>query len=95
MAEMVIAVGAAGADILVFDNFEAFALLSPHNDKYVNLMLSPVAAAAFDVNDTTIFCDDSSPESIDENSAMLPVNSHNQPVAAPAVVEAAGKFGAE
>jgi hypothetical protein len=42
--------GATGTVVTVLVNLSAVALLSPHNDVYINLTLSPVAAAALLLN---------------------------------------------
>ena len=88
--------GAAGAPNNVFDNLAALRALLPQPAVVYNtLALSPVAAAAFEVNVTVNLCAVNSPESIvivDDNE---PITSHTSPLAAPAVAVATGKFGAD
>jgi hypothetical protein len=78
---MVMVVGAAGAFSFVLVNFNALGRLFPQLDRYCNLMLSPVTAAALLLKLTTILCEFSLPESIKANSLKLPTNDHKYPVA--------------
>jgi hypothetical protein len=94
-AVAVIAVGAAGTPVATFVNLLDLLALFPQPEVYNTLTLSPVPAATLLVNLTTIFCEFTSPESITALPPKLPTNDHTQPVAAPAVAVATGKFGAE
>ena len=78
---MVMVAGAAGAFNFVLLNFIALALLFPQLDKYCNLMLSPITAAALLLKLTTIFCEFSFPESMVANALKSPTNDHKYPVA--------------
>jgi len=73
--------GAKGALSLVFLNFNDLGMLFPQLDKYCNLMLSPITAAALLLKLTTIFCEFSSPESMVAYCLKLPTNDHKYPVA--------------
>lgn len=88
---MVTVAGANGASNAVFVSLVALATLNPHADVYATLMVSPAAAAAFEVYTTTIVCEPIEPESKTPVEPTVPSagNDHNQPVAAPAVVVAA------
>jgi hypothetical protein len=84
--------GTAGNVVNTFDNLAAFATLLPHTDVYDTNTLSPVAAAVFTLNLTTITLEFTSPESTTAfvvsppgNGFVpdkLPLNDHTQPVAA-------------
>jgi hypothetical protein len=92
---MVIEAGDKGAASFKLLNLEALRKLFPQSEVYNTLTLSPAKAAAFEVKVTVSVLDVKLPEStviVDDNE---PTNDHTYPVAAPAVVEAAGKAGAE
>ena len=61
---MVAITGATGTVVTVLVNLTAVALLSPQADVYINLTLSPVAAAALLLNLTSITLDVSVPDMI-------------------------------
>jgi hypothetical protein len=74
-----------------FDNLVALKALLPQPEINANLTLSPVAAAAFEVNVAVIILEFASPESIVALAPKFPTNDQAYPVAAPAVVDAAGQ----
>ena len=90
---MVTVAGANGASNAVFVSLVALATLNPHADVYATLMVSPAAAAAFEVYVITIVCAFTFPESSVPVEPTVPSagNDQNQPVAAPDVVVAATK----
>ena len=94
IAVIVTPVGAAGTPVTTFVNLLDFIALLPQSDVYNTLTLSPVFATVLLVKLTTIFCEFTFPESITALPPKVPTNDHTQPVAAPAVAVAAGKFGA-
>ena len=86
--------GAAGATIAVLLNLAVLRKLFPQSEVNNTLTLSPAKAAAFEVKVTVKILEVKLPESIvivDDND---PTNDHSYPVAAPAVVDAAGNTGA-
>jgi hypothetical protein len=68
--------GTEGAANNVLVNLLAFLALLPQSDVYINLMLSPVKAAALLVNVTVIFCEFTLPESIVAVPNKDPTNDH-------------------
>jgi hypothetical protein len=92
---MVRVAGAAGVAKTKLDNLDALSTLLPQSEVYNTLTLSPAAAAALEVKVTVNTLDVKLPESIVAFAPNVPVNDHTYPVAAPAVVDATGKAGAE
>ena len=86
--------GAAGATIAVLLNLAVLRKLFPQSDVYNTLTLSPAPAAALELKVTVNTREVKLPESTVAFAPNVPVNDHTYPVAAPAVVEAAGNNGA-
>ena len=89
--------GANGAANEVFVSLVAFATLNPQADVNATLIVSPAAAAAFELYIITIVCEFTSPESIVPVEPTVPSagNDQNQPVAGIAVAVAAANADAE
>jgi hypothetical protein len=79
---MVILAGVAGVGIAVLVNFTALLAPLPQLDKNNTLTLSAFEAAELLVKLTLITCEFAFPESILALAPSVPLNDHNQPVAA-------------
>jgi hypothetical protein len=91
---MVMLAGAAGTVSKVLLNLAVLRGLFPQSEVNNTLTLSPVRAAALDVNVTVSTLDVKLPESTVKVDANVPTKDHTYPVAAPAVVVADGNAGA-
>jgi hypothetical protein len=88
---MVTVAGAEGGFNTALVSFVALEVLKPQSEVNLTLMESPATAAAFDVYLILIACPPKTPESNEPVAPLGPSgNDHDQPVAAPTVVVAAG-----
>ena len=92
---MIIEVGAAGGFNIVLEKRKERFALKPQAEENLTRMLSPAPAAALLLKDRINFCAWSEPESMVAEPPNTPTIDQFHPVAAPAVVVAKGKLGAE